>query len=144
MSNKEFDVDTGDVGRVAHESTPTGESGNAFLKSNSAMAIAVAGLLIITCAAPSRVPAKDLGMIYGEPQPALAMWIAQVHFAVSQCIADNKVGDKGGAQKLLKYFDNASQFRVYAAKDPDFNPNYERFLGAYAEGWKQANPKQRD
>lgn len=100
----------------------------------------IASLLLVL---PSSIYAKDLGMSYGEPTPALAMYAAQTKFAVDQCVSDGLTDDVNGAVNFLKYFDRGVWLSAYKTKDEEFSTNYDLFLSHYAAAWAVSNSEQR-
>lgn len=93
-------------------------------------------------ALPCHLSAKDLGMFYGEPTPALAMYVAQVNFAVDKCVSEELIQDTKGAERLLKHFNNGVQLREYKEKDEDFAANLAYYSENYNSAWNRSTQEQ--
>lgn len=91
----------------------------------------------------SSIYAKDLGINYGEPTPALAMYAAQTKFAVDRCVSDGLINDVNGAEKFLKYFDRGVWTSTYKDMDEEFSTNYDLFLSNYTAAWNIASTENR-
>lgn len=92
---------------------------------------------------PSSICAKDLGIHYGVPTPALAMYAAQTKFAINQCIADGLIDNAKGAASFQKFFDRGIFLSGYKEKDEEFVENYNTFLANYAAAWSSGSSEQR-
>lgn len=95
-------------------------------------------LVLTLLSLPCHLSAKDLGMFYGEPTPALAMYVAQVNFAVDKCVSQGYIQDTKGAERLLKHFNNGVQLRKYKEKDEGFSANLASFMSNYSNAWENA------
>jgi hypothetical protein len=82
--------------------------------------------------------AKDLGLFYGEPTPAYAMYVAQANAAAEQCAAAGLIRDQKRSARFLRHFNNSTEYERYAAKDESFGANYETFRANYQAAWAAA------
>ncbi|GGK15216.1 hypothetical protein [Luteimonas terricola] len=95
-----------------------------------------AALAIFLLLSNSSVEAKDLGLFYGEPTPAYALYIAQTNFATENCAAAGLVRDQKQSERFLRHFNNATESRRYAKKDEAFAANQNLFLSNYKVAWE--------
>lgn len=86
---------------------------------------------------------KDLGVLYGEPTPAFAMYAAQPAFAAGKCVSAGYTEDVKGAAAFVKDFEWGLTLRVYRKKDPDFVRELDSLLRRYADAWNVATPDAR-
>lgn len=88
--------------------------------------------------------AKDLGLFYGEPTPAFAMYTAQANAAAENCEAAGLIGDEKYSAKFMKHFNNSTEVKRYSKKDAEFAANYEMFHAKYKTAWDAATPEVRE
>ena len=93
---------------------------------------------------PCHLSAKDLGRLYGEPTPALAMFVAQVNFAVDKCVSHEYIQDTKGAERLLKHFNGGIQLRKYKKDDDAFPANLATFTDYYNSAWGSSTQESRE
>lgn len=101
--------------------------------------LGLTALFYALCLMPWQATAKDLGWVHGQPTPALAMYIAQEHFAVPQCLAERRLSDPALANKFLKKFNYYLQSNAYPRKDPQYKAHYIDFLKRYSDSWASAS-----
>lgn len=104
------------------------------------IAVAIAALLTITPLAG----AKDLGLFYGEPTPAYAMYIAQANAAAENCTAVGLIREEKASSKFMKHFNNGTEVSAYTKKDEAFAERYQTFQATYQAAWDAATPDVRD
>jgi hypothetical protein len=88
--------------------------------------------------------AKDLGLFYGEPTPAYAMYIAQVNSAAENCASAGMLREKKDAAKFLKHFNNGTEVAVYNKKDEAFAESYRNMQANYKTAFNAASTKVRE
>lgn len=91
----------------------------------------------------SDLPAKDLGMFYGEPTPALAMLAAQTKFADEKCIAEGFVTNMTSAAKLKRMYKNLLATEIYKKKDEEYAANLDAMYDKYDSAWGMASQESR-
>ena len=87
--------------------------------------------------------AKDLGIFYGEPMPAYAMYAAQVNFAAVACADSQLVNQSKSLSTFIKHFNNRSEFSRYRKMDPEFDASVARLDRVYASAWLNATSDQK-
>ena len=99
-------------------------------------------LLMLMTSVP--LGAKDLGIFYGEPMPAYAMYAAQVNFAAVACADSQLVNQSKSLSTFIKHFNNRSEFSRYRKMDPEFDASVARLDRVYASGWLNATSEQKE
>ena len=101
----------------------------------------LATLLLI---ANNSADAKDLGLFYGEPTPAYALYIAQTNFAAEKCTSAGLIRDMKRSERFIKQFNNLTESKTYAKRDEEFAANVDLFLSNYNIAWEAANQDVRE
>lgn len=102
--------------------------------------VAVAALFTVTPLAG----AKDLGLFYGEPTPAYAMYIAQANAAAENCTAAGLIREEKASTKFMKHFNNGTEVSAYTKKDEAFAERYRALQATYKAAWEGATADVRE